>query len=146
MRTFPSAQPQRTVSTREGWAESGSCSDPPACPGTRGTWGSGTGHKSTAVAPPPNIFEFFCVYIFYTGIYISCLYTDQIKSRISLCYTVSVSRPRWPTGGHTDPVLPYTLSIWSSDIYLKTKARAWTLSQVFVPFSCDGGHSLLPYG
>lgn len=89
MRRFPSAQPQRTVSSREGWAEGHSCSDPPQL--AHGTWGSGTGQKSTGVAPPPNIFEFLCVYILYMDIYINYL-CIQVRSNPGFPFIIQYQR------------------------------------------------------
>lgn len=144
MRRFPSAQPQRTVSTREGWAEGHSCSDPlpQLAQWDMGKWDWAEKHRSSTTTK--YIWIFVCVYTLYGYLYKLSVYTGQIKSRVSLHYTISESPDL--NDPQEDPILPYTLSIWPSDIYLKTKALAGTLSQGFISLSCDGGHSLLPYG
>lgn len=107
-----------------------------------GKWDWAEKHRSSTTTK--YIWIFVCVYTLYGYLYKLSVYTGQIKSRVSLHYTISESPEL--NDPQEDPVLPYTLSIWPSDIYLKTKARAGTLSQGFVSLSCDGGHSLLPYG
>lgn len=93
MRTFPSAQPQKTVSTREGWAEGEGCSDPPSLSRDQwdmGKWDWAEKHRSSTTTKSIRIFV--CVYTLYGYLYKWSVHRALIqsrKSRISLHYTIS---------------------------------------------------------